>query len=105
MKDEHMLTTQGEGMKGTSPYKEENFGVPELQYLPEWLKHVLSNAEADETLEGEHPTDTSETSIQIARWNLRIAQELIRQGLWTPTSKNLKMLHKLNLKYNISPLP
>lgn len=92
-------------MEGTQKYNVEKFGNAASDYLPEWIKRVLNNPEEDETFEGEDNTETSGISLRIAQWNLLVAQELIRQGLWTPTSEDLKTLNKLNLKYNIFPLP
>ena len=91
-------------MERTQKYNEETLGNGESNYLPAWIQRVLDNSHESEMFEGEHNTDACEMSNQIARWNLLITHELIRQGLWTPTSENLKILRKLNLKYNISPM-
>ncbi|MDT7043621.1 hypothetical protein [Candidatus Nitronereus thalassa] len=90
-------------MESTQKYNVEKLKNFASSDLPNWIKRVL-NTEEDGTFEGEHNAETSEVSFQVARWNLLVTRELIRQGLWTPTSKNLETLHKLNLKYNISPL-
>ena len=92
-------------MEGTQIYNVEKLGNLQPNSLPSWIKRVLTYTEEDDTIEGEHETEVTESEFQIARWNLHVARELIRQGLWTPTSQNLETLHKLNLKYNFPHLP
>lgn len=92
-------------MESTQIDNVEKLGTLQLNSLPSWIKRVLTYAQEDGTIKGEPETEATESEFQIARWNLQVAWELIRQGLWTPTSQNLETLHKLNLKYNFPHLP
>ena len=92
-------------MEGREKFNVEKLGNLQPNSLPSWIKRVLTNTEEDDTIEGEHETEATEREFQIARWNLRVARDLIRQGVWIPTSQNLETLHKLNLKYNLPPFP
>ena len=86
-------------MEGTQEYKLEKLGKVPNNSLPYWIYQALTNPEKDEPLQGEHKTEATELALQIARWNLRTAQEFIQQGFWTPTPENLEQLERLNKQY------
>ena len=86
-------------MEGTPKYNAEKLGILKPHSLPYWIYQALTNPEKDEPLQGERKTEATELALQISRWNLRTAQELIQQGFWTPTPENLEQLERLNKQY------
>ena len=89
-------------MEGEQKYSVEKFGNLKPNSLPYWIYRALTNPEKDEALQGEHKTEATELALQISRWNLQTAQELIQKGFWGPTLENLENLERLNKKYNPS---
>ncbi len=67
--------------------------------IPNWLGRVLSNQSTPNSPLGELEKNPDQITSTVACWNLETARQLIRIGIWAPTSENLVQLRELSRKY------